>query len=81
VAVRADERSWVQVNTGTGQQLFQGLLQGGQTRTFTDRREIKLVVGNAGGVNLTVNGTDIGPPGRRGQVARVQFTPQDPTGG
>jgi cytoskeletal protein RodZ len=81
VAVRADERSWVQVNTGTGQQLFQGLLQGGETRTFTDRREIKLVVGNAGGVNLTVNGTDIGPPGRRGQVARVQFTPQDPTGG
>jgi cytoskeletal protein RodZ len=81
VAVRADERSWVQVNTGTGQQLFQGLLQSGQSKTFTDRREIKLVVGNAGGVNLTVNGTDMGAPGRRGQVARVQFTPQDPTGG
>jgi cytoskeleton protein RodZ len=81
VVVRADERSWVQVNTGTGQQLFQGLLQSGQSKAFSDRREIKLVVGNAGGVNLTVNGTDIGPPGRRGQVARVQFTPQDPTGG
>ena len=81
VAVRASERSWVQVTTATGQQLFQGLLQSGMSRTFSDRREIKLVIGNAGGVALTVNGTDIGPPGRRGQVARVQFTPQDPTGG
>jgi cytoskeletal protein RodZ len=81
VAVRATDRSWVQVTTDTGQELFQGLLQSGQQKTFTDKRRLKLVIGNAGGVELTVNGSVIGAPGRRGQVARVQFTPEDPASG
>ena len=81
VVLRATDRSWVQVTTNTGQELFQGLLQDGQQKTFADRSRIKLVIGNAGGVDLTVNGADIGAPGRRGQVARVQFTPEDPAAG
>lgn len=81
VDVRATDRSWVQVTTGTGQELFQGLLETGMTKSFTDKRELRLVVGNAGGVQLRVNGTSIGAPGRSGQVARLQFTPEDPAGG
>jgi cytoskeletal protein RodZ len=81
VAVRATDRSWVQVTTTSGQELFQGLLQRGQQKTFTDKTRLKLVIGNAGGVELTVNGSVIGAPGRRGQVARVQFTPEDPAAG
>lgn len=81
VLVRASERSWVQVTTDTGQELFQGLLDVGARKSFTDRSRLRLVIGNAGGVELTVNGTDIGAPGRRGQVARLQFTPQDPAAG
>ena len=42
---------------------------------------MRLVIGNAGAVSLTVNGTAIGSPGRDGEVARVQFTPQDPAAG
>jgi cytoskeleton protein RodZ len=80
VDVRATERSWVQVTTGTGQELYQGLMDVGMTRSFSDKRELRLVIGNAGGIELTVNGTDIGATGRRGQVARLQFTPQDPAG-
>jgi cytoskeleton protein RodZ len=81
VALRANGTSWVQVTTASGQQLFQGLLQDGQARTFTDKSRIKLVIGNAGAIVLTVNGTDVGTPGDSGQVARVQFTPQDPAAG
>ena len=81
VVLRATDRSWVQVTTNTGQELFQGLLQDGQQKTFADKSRIKLVIGNAGGVDLTVNGSDIGAPARRGQVARVQFTPEDPAAG
>lgn len=80
VDVRATERSWVQVTTGTGQELFQGMMDVGMVRSFTDKRELRLVIGNAGGIALTVNGSDIGATGRRGQVARLQFTPQDPAG-
>lgn len=81
VVLTANDRSWVQATTASGEELFQGLLQRGQVKTFTDRQRIKLVVGNAGAVTLTVNGTDVGAPGRPGQVARVQFTPQDPSAG
>jgi cytoskeletal protein RodZ len=80
VEVRARETSWVQATTASGEELFQGLLEN-QTRRFSDRQRINLVIGNAGAVTLTVNGTPIGAPGDDGQVARVQFTPQDPTGG
>jgi cytoskeleton protein RodZ len=81
VVVLATDRSWVQVTTNTGQELFQGLLQAGAQKTFSDKTRLKLVIGNAGGVDLTVNGTQIGAPGDEGQVARVQFTPQDPAAG
>jgi cytoskeletal protein RodZ len=80
VVVKARDTSWVQATTASGEELFQGLLED-ETRTFTDRQRIKLVIGNAGAVTLTVNGTPIGSPGRPGQVARVQFTPQDPAAG
>ena len=80
VVVRARDTSWVQATTASGEELFQGLLED-ETRTFTDRQRIKLVIGNAGAVTLTVNGTPIGSPGRPGQVARVQFSPEDPAAG
>jgi cytoskeleton protein RodZ len=81
VVVKATDRSWVQVTTNTGQELFQGLLQDGQQKSFADKTRLKLVIGNAGGVDLTVNGSEIGAPGKRGQVARVQFTPEDSAAG
>jgi cytoskeletal protein RodZ len=81
VQVQASGRSWLQVTTASGKELFQGLMQAGEVKTFTDKQKVKLVVGNAGAVLLTVNGTDVGAPGRGGQVARVQFGPQDPAAG
>jgi cytoskeleton protein RodZ len=81
VQVRANGRSWLQASTAGGKELFQGVLQAGQVKTFTDKQKVKLVVGNAGAVGLTVNGTEVGAPGRSGQVVRVQFGPQDPAAG
>jgi hypothetical protein len=79
--VRATGRSWLQATTAEGKELFQGVMQAGEVKTFTDKQRVKLVVGNAGAVALTVNGTEVGAPGRSGQVARVQFGPQDPAAG
>jgi cytoskeleton protein RodZ len=81
VVVHARDVSWVLATTASGKELFQGTLKRGQAKTFTDRQRVKLVVGNAGAVTLTVNGTDVGTPGHPGQVARVQFVPQDPVAG
>jgi cytoskeletal protein RodZ len=80
VAVRAKGTSWVQATTGNGKELYQGLLTD-ETRSFSDRSRIRLVIGNAGAVSLTVNGTPVGSPGPSGQVARLEFTPEDPAAG
>ena len=49
----------------SGTTLFEGTLNQGDTKTFRDKTKVKLVVGNAGAVALTVNGRDLGAPGRQ----------------
>lgn len=78
VVVRATSGSWVSVRTGSGTTVFSGLVQDGATRTFTDDDRLRLTLGNAGGVELTVNGKRLGSPGGDGEVVRVTFGPGDP---
>jgi cytoskeletal protein RodZ len=73
--------SWVQATDHNGKQLFQGSLKKGASQTFTDDKKIKLVVGNAGAVQLFVNGKDLGAAGTDGQVVRLTYTPGDPAQG
>ena len=70
--------TWIST-TGGGSKLFEGLLKTGAVKIFTDPKLVKIVLGNAGAVHLTVNGVDIGSPGATGQVVRLSFDPGDPT--
>jgi cytoskeletal protein RodZ len=72
--------SWVQVSRPDGSVVFTGNIGGGQSKTFRDDKRLDLVVGDAAGVQLTVNGQDLGSPGGSGEVARLSFTPKDPAG-
>lgn len=58
---------WVLV-VSDGIQVFQGTLGPGTTRTFTADTELRLRLGNAGGVRVTVNGEPLGVLGVSGQV-------------
>jgi cytoskeletal protein RodZ len=71
-------RSWIAATEGT-KQVFQGILEDGQSKTFSDDLKVKLVIGSAGAVKLKVNGQDLGSPGGNGQVVRLTFGPGDPT--
>ncbi len=62
-----------------GTTLFSDNVAGGQEKTFTDPQQVKLVLGNAGAVDLEVNGVNLGAPGGDGQVTRLTFGPGDPT--
>lgn len=73
--------SWIQATDSNGKMLFQDSLKKGQSKTWTDDKKIKLVVGNAGAVQLFVNGKDLGAAGSDGQVVRLTYTPGDPTQG
>jgi cytoskeletal protein RodZ len=74
-------KSWISATGGDGTLLFQGLLQNGQSKTFTDGKKISLIIGNAGAIDMFVNGKDLGPAGSNGQLVRTQFTPGDPQQG
>lgn len=77
----ASGRSWVSVMDANGTTLFQNVLAEGASKTFTDDKQVKLVVGNAGAVRMFVNGKDLGPAGEAGEVVRLNFTPGDPEAG
>ncbi|WP_327681114.1 helix-turn-helix domain-containing protein [Kitasatospora sp. NBC_00458] len=79
--VAEKDTSWVSAVDGNGKSLYQNNIEEGQDQTFTDPKQIKLVIGNAGAVHVYVNGKDLGPAGKNGQVVHVTYTPGDPQAG
>lgn len=73
--------SWLAVTNSSGTQLFSSMLHRGESREFTDSQQIYLTIGNAGGVELKVNGKSLGAPGGDGQVVHLAFGPGSPTAG
>jgi cytoskeletal protein RodZ len=69
------ERAWLQV-TIDGQDQPSGILEAGETREWQATNTIYLICGNAGGVNVTVNGEDLGLLGERAQVVEKMWAPQ-----
>jgi cytoskeletal protein RodZ len=66
-------KSWIFVSDASGRTLFSGEISQGEVRTFTSDQRLDLKVGNAGGVDLEVNGKSIDPIGANGQVVSVSF--------
>jgi cytoskeletal protein RodZ len=72
-------RCWVLALASNGDQLYEGTLNPGESRTFVDSQRISLKLGNAPATDLTVNGVDIGAPPSKTSVATLNFGPGDPT--
>ena len=76
VVVTANAGStWLAVTDSSGTQIFSGMLANGASQSFDDSQLINFTIGNAGAVNLNVNGKDAGTPGTRGEVVHLQFGP------
>ncbi len=74
VVVLVTERCWMRVIAdGQSTPLFEGELQAGVTRTWKARDRIDMRVGNAGGVEVTVNGLRQGKLGASGEVKNVTW--------
>lgn len=69
-------RAWLRVLVDANEQTpyFEGILAGGQSRVFSARDRVKLLIGDLGAVKLSLNGKDLGTPGRPGEVATREFT-------
>lgn len=66
---------WVSITTD-GQEHWQGTLQPRQTKQVKASGSIRLTVGDAGAVDLSLNGNSLPPLGRPGEVKKVTITPQ-----
>lgn len=66
-------KSWLFVSDATGRTLFSGQISTGVSKTFTSDQKLNLKVGNAGGVDLSVNGEKIESLGADGQVVSVSY--------
>ncbi|MCU1588805.1 MAG: hypothetical protein JWP11_61 [Frankiales bacterium] len=61
--------SWVSVRNAT-RTLFEGVLRNGAIQDFKDAKQLRLIVGNAGAVNIVCSGRGLGPAGGQGKVLR-----------
>lgn len=76
--VAADGRSWISAKDHNGRLLFDDLLKKGDSETFQDSEKINLVLGDAGAIDLYVNGKKINDDFRPGAVERLTYTKGDP---
>jgi cytoskeletal protein RodZ len=65
IHLAASANCWVQLTTATGQQIYQGVVYAGTSMHWIERQAVSLMVGNPGGVSLTVNGRNAVPVGQR----------------
>jgi cytoskeletal protein RodZ len=74
VGLSADEKTWVSISTD-GKNVFSNSLEPHETRVIEASEKVRLLIGNAGGVEISLNGKPIGPVGPRGQIRIVELTP------
>jgi cytoskeletal protein RodZ len=69
----AREKVWISARAD-GKVLFSGMLTENETRTVEANDKLLLRVGNAGALDVTLNGKSLGALGAKGQPRTVQFT-------
>lgn len=66
-------KSWLFVSDASGRTLFSGQISAGATKTFSSDASLNMKIGNAGGVDLVVNGKKINSIGADGEVVSVSY--------
>jgi hypothetical protein len=56
IRLAASDDCWVQLRTAHGHTIFSGIIPAGSGRHWTERRTVRLRLGNPAAVALTVNG-------------------------
>lgn len=69
----ARAKSWLFVSDASGRTLFSGQISTGATKTFSSDVSLNFKIGNAGGVDLVVNGKKIDSIGLDGEVVSVSY--------
>jgi cytoskeleton protein RodZ len=73
--IQAIEETWIALQVDSDLP-WDITLRAGETFSQRANNHMKLKIGNAGGVNLTFNGEDLGSLGDSGKVVRLSLTPK-----
>jgi cytoskeleton protein RodZ len=73
LALTATEETWLSASLD-GTPVFSGFLEANQTKTIEGKESAELRVGNAAGLEVRLNGKQLGPLGAHGQVRNMAFT-------
>ena len=66
-------RSYLLISDESGQALFDGQIAQGEEKIYSSTSKLTLKVGNAGAIDLKVNGKTVPPIGTSGQVVTVTY--------
>ena len=67
------DKCWTQV-VADGKTVYEGTMESGKTETWKGKDKVVITAGNAGAVEMKVNGKDMGKAGNAGQVVEKTFT-------
>ena len=65
--------TWLYATNESGEVLFSGQVREGASKTFSEAKQVNLRVGNAGAVDISVNGKDVGSIGADREVANLTY--------
>jgi cytoskeleton protein RodZ len=77
VVLKAREASWVQI-IADGRNAFTGMLNANDSREVGADALVKVTAGNAGGLEISLNGKSLTPLGSSGQVKTIRLTAEGP---
>ena len=65
--------TWLYATNEDGKVLFSGMIRKGNSKNFIQPVQVNLRVGNAGGVDISVNGENVGSVGANGEVVNLTY--------
>lgn len=72
--ITLSDRAWVSV-VADGQKVYEGILESGAQETYQAQNSLRITSGNAGGVDLSFNGSEPVTLGAPGSVRTLTLTP------
>jgi cytoskeleton protein RodZ len=76
LGIHATTECWISVSSGDSP-LYSGLLESEEVKRFSMQKPLKLTLGNAGGVKLSVNGKPLAAVGKPGEVQALEISPEN----
>ena len=75
IVLTAQQQVWISADVD-GKPGYRGTMGEGEIQTIQGEERIKLFVGNAGALGVTLNGKPVGPVGKTGEVVVLELTPE-----